>query len=171
MAMCSSRYGILARVREVLPTEFEATARDAAGHGSEIIGPLMLIARDSPDPLSQLCATKAIAHSPEPLAREALRRVCALPVENRHPSVRTVFSWPRERIVRDCTARLLWRAPEHRDAGTWWKVELELTARDALGTDYVSVREEPWDEAEFADGYYREMADLTRQFGDPEWEL
>ena len=104
--VCASCYGILARVRDVLPAEFDATALEAAGHGHGMLGRLMLIARDYPDPLAQLCATKAIALSTDPRAGEALRRVCALPVEHRHPAVRTVFGWHRERIAREGPPRL-----------------------------------------------------------------
>jgi hypothetical protein len=71
-----------------------------------MLGHLMLIARDNPDPLAQLCATKAIALSADPRAGEALRRVCALPVEHRNPAVRTVFGWHRERIAMEGPPRL-----------------------------------------------------------------
>lgn len=107
--MCDSHYGILARVRDGLPSEFEATARDAAGHGPEIVGPLMLIVRDSPDPLAQLCAIKALAMSKVPLAAEGLRRARVLPTERYHPAVVSVLLWSPERITRDCTPSLLGR--------------------------------------------------------------
>ena len=102
--MCVSQYGILARVRDGL---FEDTARDAAGHGPEIVGPLMLIVRDNPDPLAQLCAMKALAMSTLPLAAEGLHRVRALPAEGRHRTVLYVMSWSPKRIAQDCTPRLL----------------------------------------------------------------
>jgi hypothetical protein len=104
--ICPSCNIILARVRDIRPAEFDATALEAAGHGHEMLGRLMLIARDNPDPLAQLCATKAIALSADPRAEEALRRVCALPVAHRHPAVRRVFGWHRERIAREGPPRL-----------------------------------------------------------------
>jgi len=169
--MCDSHYGILAHLRQPLPADFEATVRDAAGHGPEILGALMLIARDDPDPLAQLGATKALALSTQPRAAEALRRVCGLPVEFRHPAVRAVFGWSRERIAAECGPRLLGHRPPPRDDGRAWKEFSEWTASEALSADYTTVREEPWEEAEFAEGYYKEMDDLTLQFGDPDWEV
>lgn len=169
--MCDSLFGILARVRQPLPTDFDATACDAARHGPEILGHLMLIARDSHDPLAELCAVKALALSPEPRAGEALRRVCALSTEFRHPTVATVFSWSRERIAAELTPRLLGRTPTqlHEDS-RWWKAVTEHVADAAMAADYTVSIQEPWEEAEFADGYYKEMDDLTKQFGDPDWE-
>jgi len=169
--MCTSDFGILARVRQPLPDDFEATAADAPCHGRGILGPLMLIARDSPDPLAQLCAVKALALSREPRADEALRRVCSLPTEHRHPVVAQVIKWPRGRIAAECTPRLLAQWARPLEDGRWWDAVVEELASAVLSTEYAAVRPEPWEEAEFAEGYYKEMEDLTLEFGDPDWEI
>lgn len=183
--MCDSFFGILGRVRQPLPADFELTARDAASHGDEILAQLMLIARDSPDPLAQLCAVKALALSTAPRSGEALRRVCALPREARRPAVGEVLRWPRERIAAECTPRLLGYSMVRRD-GERPRDAGGLTGTLATGRDFdreldddhdddlpydPEEYEDPWDQAEFPDGYWKEMEGLMLQFGDPDWEV
>ena len=166
--MCESDEHALAAVGRVTRSDFESTAADAAGHGSAIVGPLMLIARDARTSLVQLCAIKALALSREPLAVEALRRVRALPSAGRDRAVATLCRWSRREIAAPWDPEALFAATALASDRRAPSPEATLIARVAADPSVIGAPE-PWEEAEFADGFYREMEGLTREFGDPDW--